>query len=156
MVDQPNPNAPVLPPPFTSAIPVGMCNKSSSSHTLVFNRETKGMIGSSDTTIFNSFWFHLHSSPLVTSTMSASICHPKAPSTKTDTSCPSPKVPLFAMPSKSSQSLPSPFYQLPFIYHGWQETAVLSTPIKGKSKASFTQAYGFHQQHNTMAAAHQF
>ena len=131
MVDQPNADATVLPPPSASAIPVGMCNKSSSSHTFVFNRETKGMIGSSNTTIFNSFRFHLHSSPLATSTMSASIGHPKAPSTKTDTSCPSPKAPQFAIPSKCSQSLPSPFYQLPLIYHDWQETAVLSTPIKG-------------------------
>ena len=131
MVDQPNADATVLPPPSTSAIPVGMCNKSSSSHTLVFNRETIGMIGSSNTTIFNSFRFHLHSSPSATPTMSASIGHPKAPSTKTDTSCPSPKAPQFATPFKCSQSLPSPFYQLPVIYHGWQETAVLSTPIKG-------------------------
>jgi hypothetical protein len=131
MVDQPNTNAAVLPPPSTSAIPVGMSNKFSSSHTLVFNRETKGLIGSLNNTIFNSFRFYLLSSPLATSTMSASIGHPKAPSTKTDTSCSSPKAPQFAIPSKCSQSLPSPFYQLPFIYHGWQETAVLSTPFKG-------------------------
>jgi hypothetical protein len=131
MVDQPDANAFVLPPHSASAIPVGMCNKSSSSHTLVFNRETKGMIGSSNTTNFNSFWFHLHSSPYATPTMSASIGHPKAPSTSTDTSCPSPKAPQFAIPSKCSQSLPSPFYQVPFIYHGWQETVVLSTAIKG-------------------------
>ena len=138
MVDQPNINAAVLPPPSASAIPVGMCNISSSSHSLVFNRETKGMIGSLKPTIFNSIWFHLHSSPLATSTMPASIGHPMAPSTRTDTSCPSPKEPQFAIPSKCSQSLPSPLYQLPSIYHGWQETAVLSTPIKGYSKTSFT------------------
>jgi hypothetical protein len=131
MVDQPNTNAAVHPLSSASAIPVGMCNISSSSHTLVVNRETKGMTGCSKTTIFNSFQFHLHSSPLVTSTMSGSIGHPKTPSSKTDTSCPSPKAHPCAIPSKCSLSLPPPFYQLPFIYHGWQETTVLSNPIKG-------------------------
>ena len=72
-----------------------------------------------------------------------------------DTSCPSPKAPQFAILSKCSQSFPSPFYQLLLIYHDWQETAVLSTPIKGQSKISFTQVFGFQQHHNTMAAAYQ-
>jgi hypothetical protein len=131
MVDQPNADTAVLPPLSTSAIPVGMCNISSSSHTLAFNRETKGLIGSSNTTIFNSFQFHLHSPPLAISTMSASIVHPKASSTQTDTWCLLPKAPPLAIPSKCSQSLTSPLYQLPFIYHGWQDIAVLSSPIKG-------------------------
>jgi hypothetical protein len=53
--------------------------------TLVANRETKGTKGSFKFKFFISFYFCLHYSPLATLIQLANIAHPKAPSTKTDT-----------------------------------------------------------------------
>jgi hypothetical protein len=130
-VNQPNADAAFHPPPSASDIPDCMLNESFTSHTLVANRGTKEMTGTSNSTISVSFRFHLCSSNPITSIMSASIDHPKALSTKTETSPLSPKTTPFAISSKISQALTSLFYHLPSFHNGWQVIDVLFTSIKG-------------------------
>jgi hypothetical protein len=66
MANQPYTSAAALPSHSASAIPFGLHNESSSSHTLVANSETKGMTGTSNSPIFIPFWFCQYSSLLAT------------------------------------------------------------------------------------------
>ena len=138
MVNQPNADDSILPPPSASAFPSGMLNYSSFSHTLVANRETKGMKGPFKIAFFISFCFCPHSSPLGTLIQSSSIAHPKAPSTKTDIPILFPKTTPLPISFRLIPAFPLLFSQLCSSTHYRQESAVLALNIIGYSKKSPT------------------
>ena len=131
MVNQPNADATTLPLPSASAVPIGMLNDSSFSHTLVTSRETKGMKGPFKFIFFISFSFCLHSPHLATLTQSAIIAHPKDPSTKTDAPILFLKATLLTISSKFFPAFPLIYYQLSSFPHGRQDSAILASTIIG-------------------------
>jgi hypothetical protein len=131
MVNQPNAYATTLPLPFASAVPTGMLNESFFSHTLVANRETKGMKRPSKITFFISFGFYPRLPSLATLTQSANITHLKTPSTKTNTPILFPKTTQLTISSKLFQAFPLLYCQLSSFPHGMLESAVLAHTIIG-------------------------
>ena len=131
MVNQPNADATTLPLPSASAYPTGMLNESFFSHTLVANRETKGMKGPFKITFFISFGFCPRLPSLATLTQSANIAHLKAPSTKTDTPILFPKTTPLTISSKLFPAFPLLYCQLTSFPHGMQESAILAHTIIG-------------------------
>ena len=126
MVNQPNADATTLPLPSASAYPTGMLNESFFSHTLVANRETKGMKGPFKITFFISFGFCPRLPSLATLTQSANIAHLKAPSTKTDTPILFPKTTPLTISSKLLLAFPMLYCQLSSFPHGMQESDILA------------------------------
>ena len=133
MVNQPNADATILPPPSASATPIGLLNDSSFSHTCVANRETKGAKGSFKFTFFISFCFCPYPSPLATLIQSANIACPKH-STKTDNPILVPKAIPLKISSKLIPAFPLLFSQLSSFQHGMQESAVPAHTITAQSK----------------------
>ena len=129
MVNQPIADATT--PPLPSAIPTGMLNDSSLSHTLVANKETKGTKGYFKFTFFISFGFCMCSPLLATLIQSTNISHPKAPSTKTNTPILIPKDTLLKISSKLFPAFPLHYCQLSSFPHGRQESAILAHTIIG-------------------------